>query len=266
MAARPARLRARGGGPHRPRGRCGDGLALKHVAEILTNPFYAGRLWSGEPSALGAARRPSRPGSTSRRCGRGTAAGTGGRSTAASTAWAGSWPALPAAAGSSGTSGGTATSTPARRSGRPPRAGSSATARRSTPGSGASRTRSTCTRRRSAGPSSTLPFVDAQDHTVRSRRRPEPEAATCWRRPASSRERERAALRFAKDRDLGRLEATMARLDAEAAAAVVRPSRIPTAAEARAYLESLPELWAKTSDAGRTRSPRPCSSGSTCWG
>ena len=42
-----------------------------------------------------------------------------------------------------------------------------------------------------------------------------------------------------------------ARLDAEAAAAVVRPSRIPTAAEARAYLESLPDLWAKTSDAGR---------------
>jgi hypothetical protein len=30
------------------------GLALKHVAEILTNPFYVGRLWSGEPSALGA--------------------------------------------------------------------------------------------------------------------------------------------------------------------------------------------------------------------
>ena len=65
------------------------------------------------------------------------------------------------------------------------------------------------------------------------------------------RERDQAALRFAKDRDLGRLEATMARLDAGVAAAVVRPSRIPTAAEARAYLESLPELWAKTSDAGR---------------
>ena len=30
---------------------------------------------------------------------------------------------------------------------------------------------------------------------------------------------------------------------------MVRPSRIPTAAEARAYLESLPDLWAKTSDA-----------------
>jgi hypothetical protein len=41
----------------------------------------------------------------------------------------------------------------------------------------------------------------------------------------------------------------MARLEAEAA--VVRPSRIPTAAEARAYLESLPDLWARTSDAGR---------------
>ena len=43
----------------------------------------------------------------------------------------------------------------------------------------------------------------------------------------------------------------MARLDAEAAAAVVRPSRIPTTAEARAYLEELPKLWAQTSDAGR---------------
>ena len=32
---------------------------------------------------------------------------------------------------------------------------------------------------------------------------------------------------------------------------MVRPSRIPTAAEAREYLESLPNLWAKTSDAGR---------------
>jgi hypothetical protein len=43
----------------------------------------------------------------------------------------------------------------------------------------------------------------------------------------------------------------VARLDAEAQAAVARPSRVPTAAQARAYLESLPELWAKTSDAGR---------------
>ena len=29
------------------------GLRLKHVAELLTNPFYAGRLRTGEPSALG---------------------------------------------------------------------------------------------------------------------------------------------------------------------------------------------------------------------
>lgn len=65
------------------------------------------------------------------------------------------------------------------------------------------------------------------------------------------RERERAAVRYARDRDLAKLEATMARLDAETEAAAQRPSRVPTAAEARAYLESLPELWAKTSDAGR---------------
>jgi hypothetical protein len=60
-----------------------------------------------------------------------------------------------------------------------------------------------------------------------------------------------AALRFARDRDLGGLEATMARLNAEAPAAVVRPSRTPTAAETRAYVEELPVLWAMTSDAGR---------------
>jgi hypothetical protein len=37
----------------------------------------------------------------------------------------------------------------------------------------------------------------------------------------------------------------------EAEAAVQRPSRTPTAAEAHAWLESLPALWAGTSDAGR---------------
>ena len=35
------------------------------------------------------------------------------------------------------------------------------------------------------------------------------------------------ALRFARDRDMGRLEATMARLDADAAATVVRPLLLP---------------------------------------
>jgi hypothetical protein len=81
--------------------------------------------------------------------------------------------------------------------------------------------------------------------------RPEPDGADVLAQARIKRERERAALQLAKDRDLGRLEATMARLDAEVEAAVVRSSRVPTAAEARAYLESLPELWAKTSDAER---------------
>jgi hypothetical protein len=87
--------------------------------------------------------------------------------------------------------------------------------------------------------------------TVALARRPDPDGGDALARARIKREREQAALRLATDRDLARLEATMARLDAEAAAAVVRPSRIPMAAEARAYLESLPDLWAKTSDAGR---------------
>ena len=87
--------------------------------------------------------------------------------------------------------------------------------------------------------------------TVAISRRPDPDGGDVLAQARIERERDRAALRFARDRDLGGLEATMARLDAEAAAAVVRPSRIPTAAEARAYLEELTVLWAKTSDAGR---------------
>lgn len=87
--------------------------------------------------------------------------------------------------------------------------------------------------------------------TVAAATRPDPEGGDVLATARITRERDRAALRFARDRDLGRLEATMARLDTEAAAAVVRPSRTPTAAEARAYLEELPKLWAKTSDAGR---------------
>jgi DNA invertase Pin-like site-specific DNA recombinase len=87
--------------------------------------------------------------------------------------------------------------------------------------------------------------------TVAIARRPDPDGGNDLALARIKRERDQAALRFAKDRDLGRLEATMARLDAEAQAAVIRPSRIPTSAEARVYLESLPDLWAKTSDAGR---------------
>jgi hypothetical protein len=69
--------------------------------------------------------------------------------------------------------------------------------------------------------------------TVAQATRPDPEGADELALARIKREREQAALRFAKERDLGKLEATMARLDAEAAAAVVRPSMIPTAAEAR---------------------------------
>jgi hypothetical protein len=43
----------------------------------------------------------------------------------------------------------------------------------------------------------------------------------------------------------------MARFDTEFAAAAVSPARIPTAAEAWAFVESLPELWSRTSEAGR---------------
>jgi hypothetical protein len=87
--------------------------------------------------------------------------------------------------------------------------------------------------------------------TVAIARRPDPDGGDVLTRARIKREREQAALRFAKGPDLGKLEATMARLDAETEAEVAPPSRIPTAAEARSYLESLPELWAKTSDAGR---------------
>lgn len=68
--------------------------------------------------------------------------------------------------------------------------------------------------------------------TVALARRPEPDGGEVLATARTRKERDRAALQFARDRDLGRLEATMARLDAEAGAAVVRPSRIPTAAEA----------------------------------
>ena len=53
--------------------------------------------------------------------------------------------------------------------------------------------------------------------------RPDAEGGDVLAEARIKREREQAALRFAKDRDLGRLEATMARLDAEAQACS-RPS------------------------------------------
>ena len=64
------------------------------------------------------------------------------------------------------------------------------------------------------------------------------------------RERELAAARYLRDRDLAVLEQTMARLDAEEAEAkastqVVEPS------EALAWLRDLPALWSAADDSGR---------------
>jgi hypothetical protein len=228
------------------------GLALKHVAEILTNPFYIGRLWSGEPSALGALVDPStwdhvqelrarysrrHRGSVSRRqyalggllacaaCGRRLTGHVGRyRHTDACAEFKASAP-------------------------RRHRCNAKANLDHRVKGEsykvevyedaiGLALGRVAVSARLRAG-------------AVAEATRPESDGSDALLQARIKRERERAALQFAKDRDLGRLEATMARVDAEAEAAVVRPSRVPTAAEARAYLESLPELWAKTSDAGR---------------
>jgi DNA invertase Pin-like site-specific DNA recombinase len=226
------------------------GLALKHVAEILTNPFYAGRLWSGEPSALGPLVDPR------------------------------TWEHVQAlrARYSRRHRGGVNR----RQYGLGGLLACAACGRRLIGHVGRYRHPEACEAFTAAAPrrvqrdGETIdPRVRGESYkvdvyedaiglafehvavsstlktsTVAIARRPEPDGDALVR-ARISRERERAALRFAKDRDLGQLEATMARLDAEAQAAVVRPSRIPTAAEARAYLESLPDLWDKTSDAGR---------------
>lgn len=227
------------------------GLALKHIAEVLTNPFYAGRLWSGEESALGAlidtgtwehvqslraqySRRHR--GSLTRRqyglagllacaaCGRHLIGHVGRyrHSDACEPFRA----AAPRRVQRDGT-----TIDPRVRG----------------------ESYKVDVYERVVGRAFEHVAVSARlkTDTVAQATRPDPEGADELALARIKREREQAALRFAKDRDLGKLEATMARLDAEAAAAVVRPSRIPTTAEARAYLESLPDLWAKTSDAGR---------------
>jgi DNA invertase Pin-like site-specific DNA recombinase len=228
------------------------GLALKHVAEILTNPFYIGRLRSGEPSALGALVDPAawehvqglrarysrrHRGSVKRRqyglggllacaaCGRRLIGHVGRyRHQDACEAFA------------------AATPRRLQRDGR-------------------------TVDPRVRGESYKVDVYEnaiglVLGHVAVSARLKEAVVAEAVGRTGLGgpdalaqarikRERERAALQFARDRDLGKLEATLARLDAEAAVAAERPSRLPTAAEARAYLESLPELWAKTSDAGR---------------
>jgi hypothetical protein len=227
------------------------GLALKHVAEVLSNPFYIGRLWSGEPSALGALVDPANfehiqglrarysrrhRGAVTRRqyglggllacaaCGRRLIGHVGRyRHQDACAAFAAAAPRR------------------LQRDGR-------------------------TVDPRVRGESYKLEVYEdaiglALGHVAVSTRlkaavvaeavRPDAEGSDVLVQARLKRERERAALQFAKDRDFGKLEATLARLDAEAEAARERPSRRPTAAEARAWLESLPDLWANTSDAGR---------------
>jgi hypothetical protein len=227
------------------------GLAPTHVAEVLTNPFYAGRLRTGEPSALGPlvdlgtwehvqvmrARYSRRhKGGVNRR-----QYGLAGLLACAScgrrlTGHVGRYRHLDAC--------------------EPFKAAAPRRHRRNA---------KTNLDHRVRGESYKVDVYEdaigrAFEHVAVSTRlrtdtvafvRREADGADDLVKARTARERDRVALRFAKDRDLGRLEATMARLDAEAAAAVVRPSRIPTAAEARQYLESLPDLWAKTSDTGR---------------
>ncbi|HSG85898.1 MAG TPA: hypothetical protein VLA23_06120 [Candidatus Limnocylindrales bacterium] len=108
---------------------------------------------------------------------------------------------------------------------------------------------------------------DLRHGTVAEAARPESDGSDALLQARIKRERERVALQLAKDRDLGRLEATMARLDAEAEAVVVRPSRVPTAAEARAYLDhTRARGWDAAFDAGRHAIAEAAMSGSTSWG
>ena len=228
------------------------GLALKHVAEILTNPFYVGRLWSGEPSALGPlvdqatwdhvqelrARysRRHRGAVTRRQCGLGglLACAACGRRLIGHV-------------------------------GRYRHTDACEPFKAAAPRRHRHNARTNLDHRVKGESYKVEVFEDAiglalervavssalRASAVALARRPDPDGGDVLARARITRERERAALRFAKDRDLGKLEATMARLDAEAEALVARPSLVPTAAEARAYLESLPALWARTSDAGR---------------
>ncbi len=229
----------------------GTGLAPTHVAEVLTNPFYAGRLRTGEPSALGPlvdvgtwehvqamrARysRRHRGSLTKRQYGLGglLACGACGRRlighvgryrhTDACDAFKAAAPKRLQADG--------ATLDPRVR-------GESYKVELYEDAIGLALGHVAVSARLTAA-------------VVTEAARPEPTGTDVLAQGRIRRERDQAALRFAKDRDLPRLEATMARLDVEAEAAALRPSRVPTAAESRAYLESLPALWAGTSDAGR---------------
>ena len=204
MAARPPRLRARVGRPHRPRGRGGDGPRAQARRGDPDQPLLR------RPPVVGRAVRPRarsstpRPGSTSRRCGPGTAGGTAAGSTAASTGSPGSWPVRLADVGSLGMSGATATMDACE-------AFKAAAPRR------LQRDGATIDPRVRGESYKVDVYEDAigrafehvavsstlKASTVAMARRPEPDGGDDLARARIKRERDQAALRFAKDRDLG---------------------------------------------------------------
>lgn len=226
-------------------------LRPKHVAELLTNPFYAGRLRTGEPSALGPLvdvamweRVQALRARYSRRH-RGSVArrqyGLAGILACASCG------------------------------------------RRLTGHTGRYRHVDACEAFKAAAPRRYRRFERSVDHRVKGESyraelyeeavgeafrhvaasgrlmadtvalaiRPDLGAPDLLAAARIARERDQAALRFARERDLGALKAVMARLDAEEAALAGAPTVTPTAAQARAYLEDLPSLWADTDAEGR---------------
>lgn len=227
------------------------GLRPKHVAEILTNPFYAGRLSSGEPSALGALVDPltwERVQELRARYSRRHRGSVRRRRYALSGLLA-----------------------------------CAACGRRLTGHTGRYRHVEACGPFKAAAPRRYRRFERSLDHRVKGESyaatmyeeavgealahvaassrlqvdaialatRPEPATIDVLAAARVARERDAAALRFARDRDMARLEATMRRLDVDERATAATPARVPTAAESRAYLEALPALWRETDDDGR---------------
>ncbi|MHB8958485.1 MAG: recombinase family protein [Candidatus Limnocylindrales bacterium] len=229
------------------------GLQVKHVPEILTNPFYAGRLWRGEPSALGPLVEIE------------------------------TWERVQALRARF------SRRSPGRPSRHHPYALSSllfcgACGRRLTGHVGRYRHVDACAAFTDARPRFTRAYSNASDRRTRGESYPAgvyegvipqflEQVAVGARARADTialatapehlapgdplalaritREREAATSRYLRERDVAALEATMARLDAEEKAALVRPRRSPTPAEAIGYLKDLPRLWRETDDEGR---------------
>ncbi len=227
------------------------GLRPKHVAEILTNPFYRGELRTGEQSALGPLVDPT------------------------------TWERVQALR--SRYSRRHRGSVRRRRYALAGILACASCGRRLTGHSGRMRHVDACAEFKTAAPRRRRRFERSLDHRVKGESYPAElyEEAVCvaFEQVAVSsklmtevialatsskdttgdalalarieREREQAAIRFVRDRNLARLEAAFARLDAQAAAAAESPSSSPTAEEVRAYLEDLPRLWRETDTDGR---------------